>query len=163
MSCGSASRDTTTENDSRSNKTWEVRSCPPRGGLVQGWASVCWGEAGFSYMQIKKSKCLSFLLYWFRGSLAYWFRRLLVSWFLGFFVSWVLRFFASKFQSLKHNCFFLRILISYYQIPISCFLEDIEPILPKSPIPCFHRSWLHISLISCFDGYWSHIQDFQTS
>ena len=86
--------------------------CHPRGGLVQGWESLCWGVEGIPWIEN-----------------------------IGFFVSWSLGFKVPKIQSCKisniqrfkqqYNSFnvFWQILIICYQIFISCFVEDIDPIL----------------------------------
>ena len=57
---------------------------------------------------------------WFLGFLVSQFVVVLVSKFPGFLVSWLLGFKLSLFQSFKDSK------IPYYQMPISCFLEDIN-------------------------------------
>ena len=101
------------------------------------------GRWGFPYLR----KCLGFLVSkflgcWFLGFLVSWFQSFLVCWcvgfwslgfkvscrigfnFLGFIVSWFQSFLVSWPQGLNIS----RSLILYYQISISCFLEDIDSI-----------------------------------
>ena len=61
---------------------------------------------------------LSCLVSWF--VLVCWFLGVLVCWFLGFLVSW--------FLSFKVSWFLVSKVSKIYQIWISCFLEDIDPI-----------------------------------
>ena len=71
---------------------------------VQGWESVFWGVPGIPLLE--KIVVSWFLVSW-----------LLVSWFQSFLVFWCQRF--------KNPLMFLRF-GPYYQIPISCFLIDID-------------------------------------
>ena len=63
-----------------------------------------------------------------------WFLGLSASWFLGFLVSWVLGLKVqsckvTKLQRIKKTILcLLEYMVPYYQIAMSCFLEDIDPI-----------------------------------
>ena len=71
---------------------------------MQEWGSVCRGVGEFSHLKIEK--------------------------FVGLSASWRLSFLVPKLQGFKVSkictMFRWRILIQYYQISISCFLEDID-------------------------------------
>ena len=120
-------------------------SCPLRGGLLQGWESVCWGVVGIPLIENRKvSWFLGFLGYWFLSFLASWFLGFLVSWFLGLWVTWFLSFLVSWFLASLFQRFLVswllgffalkihlmlcwKILIPYYQLAISFFWQILIP------------------------------------
>ena len=72
-------------------------------------------------------------------------RKCKVSKFQSFHASKIQSFKGSQFQRYKNAsnvCW--KILIPYYHISISCFLEDIDPILPNFHFMFSGRSWYHI-------------------
>ena len=84
----------------------QVPSCLPRGGLVQGWGSVCWGVEGI---------------------------LLILNWKLVpcFLVSWFSTFQNCQVSTIPfHVC--CKIFIPYYQHSVSCFLDDIDLIFKIS-------------------------------
>ena len=75
----------------------------------------------------KNSKCLDFVVSWLVP--------FLVPSFLGFLDSWIIGVLVSWFQSFKDSKAFnicWKRLIPYYQISISCFLKDIDPVFQIS-------------------------------
>ena len=119
--------------------------------MARGWSGA-WVGVGM-WMGYGLFWFLCFLVSWFLGFLVSWFLGILVyrflvswllsfegSWFLSFLVSTFLRFkvFVSWFRSSrvskiqKYVLYFGKISIPYYQMSISCCLEDTDPIFKIS-------------------------------
>ena len=73
----------------------------------------------FDYLECSVYINRLFFFYWMFDNTKYWFLGLF---FLDFKVSWLLGFKVSWFQDVKDS------IIAYYQISISCFQENIDPI-----------------------------------